>query len=137
MRTCLLTLAITVLAGPAWAQGCLPYEPAQVTLTGKLSTGRGYGPPGFGEDPQHDRKESFAQVTLDKAACVSGGTDTNEDVAAIRTFQLVPGDGARYARKLLGRRVAVTGKLYHRVSGGHTEVMILYTAVASARPDSR
>jgi len=132
MRAGILALAVAVLAGPAWAQGCLPYEPATVTLTGKLSTGRGYGPPGFGEDPRHDAKETFAQVTLDKAACVNGGTDTNEDVAAIRTFQLVPGDGARYDRKLLGKRVAVTGKLYHRVSGGHTDVLFLYTDVRKA-----
>jgi len=120
-------------ASPACADECLAYEPAQVTITGLVTMAQGFGPPGFGEDPAHDAKETYARLSLDKPVCVNGGKDlSDEDVAAIKDFQLVSKDGKRFERKLIGPRVAVTGTLFHRVSGGNTEVMVMYTAVAKA-----
>ena len=125
-----LTLACIVLgfAASASAADCLAYEPAEVTLTGIAAMAHGFGLPGFGEDPAHDRKEDYVLLTLDKPVCVAGGHIVmDEDIAAIDAVQLVPKSGRRFDRHLLGKRVSVSGTLFHRVSGGHTEVMILYT----------
>jgi hypothetical protein len=121
-------------AGPAAAEAdCLAYEPVSLTITGIVTLAKGYGPPGFGEDPKHDKKEEYALLTLDKPACVAGGHDAiDEDVAAIGAVQLVSKSGSRLDRHLLGKRVAVAGTLFHRVSGGNTAVMILYTSVSKA-----
>ena len=131
-----LTMAALLFAAtlPARAADCLAYEPAKVTLTGVVTLAQGFGPPGFGEDPAHDKKETYALLTLDRPACVSGGADaSDEDVAAIGAFQLVSKDGKRFDRKLVGRRVTVTGTLFHRVSGGNSDVMVMYTGVVKAR----
>ena len=131
-----LTMAALLFAAtlPARAADCLAYEPAKVTLTGVVTLVQGFGPPGFGEDPAHDKKETYALLTLDRPACVSGGADaSDEDVAATGAFQLVSKDGKRFDRKLVGRRVTVTGTLFHRVSGGNSDVMVMYTGVVKAR----
>jgi len=131
-----LTMAALLFTAilPARAADCLAYEPATVTLTGVVTLAQGFGPPGFGEDPAHDKKETYALLTLDKPACVGGGKDpSDEDVAAIGAFQLVAKDGRRFDKKLVGRRVTVTGTLFHRVSGGNSEVMVMYAAAAKAR----
>jgi len=122
-------------AMPAWADTCLVYEPATVSVIGTLTMAHGYGPPNFGQDPAHDRKETYGLLTLDRPACVSGGDNqVNTDVGSIKAFQLVPDSpGRRIDRQLLGTRVVVSGTLFHRVSGGHTEVMILYTEIGRAR----
>ena len=120
---------------PVMADDCLPYEPATVTLMGKLSMARGYGPPGFGEDPKHGAKEAYGLLTLDKPVCVSGGSDPMDDnVKATRAFQLVPTGKIQLDRHLIGARVAVTGTLFHRVSGGHTDVMLMYDADVRKAP---
>jgi hypothetical protein len=115
LRIVLLAVCLG-LSGPGRAAGCLPYEPAAVTLTGAMRMASGYGPPGFGETPKIERKEAYALLRLDAPVCISGGSETNEDVAAIRAFQLVSRPGRPFDRALLGSRVAVTGTLYHRVS---------------------
>jgi hypothetical protein len=131
------SVAICIAMGsiaPAVAENCLPYEPATVTVIGRLSMAHGYGPAGFGEDPKRDSKEEYALLTLDKATCVSGGQDKMEDddVKAIDAFQLVHKAKGHLNSQLIGTRVAVSGTLLHRVSGGHTEAMIMYTDVRKA-----
>jgi hypothetical protein len=115
-------------------QTCLPYEPAKVTITGVVSVGHGYGPPGFGEDPKHDAKETYPVLTLSKPICVSGGDADGMDdpVSSIRAFQLVSSERHHFDPGLIGASVAVTGTLFHRVSGGHTDVMVMYTDVRKA-----
>ena len=125
---------LLIAAAPARAGECLPYEPASVTITGVVTLAQGFGPPGFGEDPAHDAKETYAKLTLDKPVCVNGGKDlSDEDVASIEAFQLVSRDGKSFDRKLLGKRVSVTGTLFHRVSGGNTEVMVMVTKAERAK----
>ena len=114
-------------AASAWAADCLAYEPDEVRLTSIVSMSHGFGPPGFGEDPAHDSEEDYVLLTLDKPICVAAGhVVMDEDVAATDAFQLVPKSGSLFDRRLLGKRISVSGTLFHRVSGGHTEVMILY-----------
>ena len=122
VRQLLAIAALVILAGRSARADCLAYEPAEVTLVGVLTMAHGHGPPGFGEDPKRDRKEEYGLLTLDRPVCVSGGTDSFDDeVDAIKAFQLVPDDRHHFDRHLLGSRVEVSGTLFHRVSGGHTE----------------
>jgi hypothetical protein len=117
---------------PALAEDCLPYEPATVALVGTLTMGHGYGPPGFGEDPKQDQKEEYGLLTLDKPACVSGGQKMSDDadVQQISSFQLI--GRSQFPTQWVGTRVLVSGTLTHRVSGGHTDVMIQNTDVSRA-----
>jgi hypothetical protein len=127
-------IAILVFATPAFAATCLPYEPAQVSITGKVTMAKGYGPPNFGEDPAHDQIEVYPLLSLDRPTCVSGGQDPmDENVAQIGAVQLVPKTpGQRFDSHLIGPHVAVSGTLFHRTSGGHTEVMLMYTNARKA-----
>lgn len=120
--------------GPAMAADCLPYEPAVVTITGNTEAEFGYGPPGFGEDPAQDAKEQYVLLTLDHPICVSGGESgsMDEDVSRIQSIQLVFGIHQHYDPQLLGQRVSVSGQLFHRISGGHTDVMIEVATVQKA-----
>lgn len=65
-------------APPANAARCLEYGPSVVKLIGTISLQRGFGPPGFGEDPERDMKLSYAQLTLDRSICVDGGGDSDD-----------------------------------------------------------
>ncbi len=80
------------------AAGCLPYEPALVTVTGTAQRALGYGPPGFGEDPVHDAKEPYVLLTTDSPFCVSGGKPNSEDVnvSMVSTLQLAYGMGQHF-----------------------------------------
>lgn len=116
------------------AAHCLPYQPATVTITGKGRMAFGYGPPNFGEDPAHDAKEHYVLFTVDHSFCVSGGkpVSMDEDVAYVRQLQLVYGIGQHFDQKLLGQHIQVSGQLFHRVSGGHTDVMMRVDSVKRA-----
>lgn len=135
VRSGVKLLALCLFSGgitPALADDCLSYEPAEVTLTGKLSLAWGYGSPGYGEDPKHDQRELYAKVTLPKAVCVDGGDQDGMDerVEGQKDFQLVPDEkNMGSLRSLNGKIVSVTGPLFHRISGGHTDVMILYKKI--------
>jgi hypothetical protein len=132
MLTAAFMLVGTARSG--MAAGCLPYEPATVTVTGKGQMALGYGPPGFGEDPAHDAKERYVLFTVDHPFCVSGGKPDliDEDVASVRRMQLVFEAGQHFDAQLIGQVVAVSGQLFHRISGGHTDVMIKVAAVRKA-----
>lgn len=113
------------------AAGCLPYKPALVTVTGTAQGALGYGPPGFGEDPVHDAKEPYILLTTDIPFCVSGGKPNSEDVTFpwFRPCNWHTGWVSTSTRDYLGQHIAVSGTLFHRVSGGHTDVVIDVTAV--------
>jgi hypothetical protein len=94
--------------------------------------GQGYGPPNFGEDPAHDQLEVFGLITLDRSVCVSQGGSVDEDVDQIKLLQLVPSNAQKLDHHLVGHRIVVTGALFHRISGGHTDVMIRYVDIRNA-----
>ena len=52
--------------------GCLSYEPAKVQLSGKVSKKEAFGPPGYGDDPAHDKHESYFVLALTTPICVTG-----------------------------------------------------------------
>lgn len=117
------------------AEKCLPYEPETVSISGLLSEKWGFGRPGYGEDPKHDAREHYAVLTLDKSVCVSSDdgdpVDTPEE--NVVAFQLVSNEHKMFSRNLVGKRVTVTGRLFHRISDGNTPVMIMYEKVEAYR----
>src|SRR5262245_61524494 len=104
------------------AQACLKYDPAVVTLKGLISIVQAYGPPGFGDDPEHDSKEVYNQLTLQDPVCIDHGRDELEPtVTKAVNFQLsFAFSGMKsFSRDLVGKPVVVTGKLFHAVTGHH------------------
>jgi hypothetical protein len=122
-----LAQATTVLADG----GCLSYEPAQVQLSGKVSKKEAYGPPGYGEDPAHDRRESYFVLALTTPICVSADPKSpvnNESETDVREVQLLYLSGHTLQGAWLNRNISVRGTLFHQVTGHHrTKVLITVT----------
>lgn len=100
-----------------------------MTLTGSVQRVVAYGPPGFGEDPRTDAKESYLSLTLPTPVCVRGDPaqdDPEPDVRALQiAFVSIPFD-----RTIAGSKVRITGTLMHQMTGHHhTRVLILPTRI--------
>ncbi len=117
--------AALIAASPATAAECARYEPAVVTVTGKIFVREDYGPPGYGEDPAHDSKERHLYIALDKPLCVAAGKDAdNRAERNVKSMEMVYGD-YRFQKKWLGPRVSVSGTLFHGFNAHHhTRVLI-------------
>src|SRR5690242_15260100 len=74
--------ATLFVSSAASAAGCLDYEPATVTVERSVSLKPAYGPPGFGEDPQHDAREDYLALTLDTPACTTASPEPGTDDVA-------------------------------------------------------
>ena len=112
---------------PHAAHGCLRYGPDPVGITGTLARHTFYGAPGFGEDPQHDEKETGFYLELSVPACtLAGQHDTDPPLTGVRRVQLVL-DAAGYARlrPFLGRRVTLRGTLFAAINGHHHAPILL------------
>jgi hypothetical protein len=119
-----LAAAESILA----ADGCFSYEPARVELTGKVSKKQAFGPPNYGEDPAHDRRETYLVLVLNAPLCVTGDPKSptnNESETDVREVQLVFAPGQSIRRSWLNRQVSVSGTLFHAITGHHrTKVLI-------------
>jgi hypothetical protein len=104
------------LAILAFAQApCASYNPAVTRLDGRLERAFAYGPPGYGETPKIDTRETYLVIVLDAPLCTARGDDeTDEPESVIRRVQLVySGD----TRRLRGSRIRVTRKLFPAIPG--------------------
>jgi hypothetical protein len=111
-----LPLLTALLAGPppAFAQDCLPYGPAVVTLHGTLGAGSFDGPQAYGEGPRGGARTLV--LLLHQPICVRGDSSSwgdQETARDVRLVELVILDDAtgRAARRLLQTRVVVIGPL--------------------------
>jgi len=114
---------------PASAQKCLKYGPTVVSLTGTLRSQVFPGPPNFESIKRGDRKETAIILTLVARTCTTGNDPQGVDVpeTGIGEVQLVVTKSADWKtiRRLMGKRVAVTGTLFHAITGHHrTKVLI-------------
>ncbi|MDG3443471.1 hypothetical protein [Nitrospirillum amazonense] len=110
---------------PAWAHDCQPYQPEPVTLMGEITLQHGTRSGAKGVT-----HEDYYVLTLPQMICVTGGTaETDEDVESIDALQLKLPQGVKPP---LGRRVAVTGTLFHRLADGHTDVLLTYDSMKPA-----
>jgi hypothetical protein len=121
------------VCSPGHAQ-CSKYWLDVVTLTGTLSSHVFAGSPNFESITHGDRKETAIILTLYAPICTKGGGDPqiDEPESKIHDLQLVitkPADWKTVKRRL-GKRVVVTGTLFHGFTGHHrTKVLINVTNI--------
>ena len=131
MKTQLLVATLLLLAGfgtSASGQQCLEYGPT-VSLTGTLRSQVFPGPPNYESIKRGDRKEMAIILTLAARACTTGNDPQGIDVpeTGLREMQLVVTKEAHWktVRRLIGKRVIVTGTLFHAHTGHHrTKVLV-------------
>lgn len=107
------------------AASCLHYSGDPVTLTGKVKLQTFFGPPGYGENPNSDSRETQAILLLEKPICVeSNPKDYEETEQNQREVTLVP-LGKENLKVYEGKQIMVQGTLYHAFNGHHhTPVLI-------------
>lgn len=128
----ILVLATGLLAShffgaPALANPCLPYGPTEVSLSGVLRTKAFPVPPNYESIKKGDRKETAWLLTLSNAVCTSGNEYPDVSETNLRQLQLVimKTDHWKTVRSLKGKRIKVTGTLFHSHTGHHrTRVLI-------------
>lgn len=124
----LCALGCTNANTQASADECFRYEPAIVDLKGTMIKSIEYGPPNYGEDPEHDAKMEVVEIELDKAVnvCRDPASNVNtENVVDIKKIQLIFLTGDESWRELVGHRVVATGSLSAAVSGHHFTSVVL------------
>lgn len=112
-------------------QGCLSYDPATVTLRGRLSRKIFAGPPNYESVKKGDAPETYWILHLTRPICVSG-EEPEKNVSDIQLFL----SEEQYAqhKDLLGKRVVVNGKLWHASTGHHhTSVLLNVAGIKIAR----
>lgn len=122
----ILMLALLLAAASVYAAESYKFEPAVVTLTGKLVKKEFYGPPGYGEDPKTDRIEHASILLLDKPIKVVAEKDDqfNETRDNIKEVQLI--NIKRIAlSKFFQNKVTVTGKLSSAITGHHHTAVLI------------
>ena len=109
----------------------LSYEPANVTLTGRLVSKTFHGPPNYGENPKTDSKENQYILILDSAVDVVGDQNEQTTERGVKRVTLVVNDfKAHPVETLLGSRVEVQGTLFHSSTGHHhTKILINVTSI--------
>lgn len=128
-------LLIACFYSPVGAQQCLAYQPNIVSLTGSLHYSRVFpGPPNYESVKKGDRKETALLLRLVKSICAIGNEQRSHDVpeTGIREIQLVVTEPPHWKtiRGQRGKRVRVTGTLFHAFTGHHrTKVLIFVTNI--------
>ncbi len=132
-----LLLSVAMIGAPAQA-ACLAYGRPLAGLAGKLEVRDFFGPPGYGEHPDTDRRERQAVLVLDEPVCADAGASAG-DVAEVGqreltlTLTLTPGDPGIGFSAWAGRRVAVGGELFHAFTAHHhTPLLVRVTHIAQA-----
>lgn len=106
------------------------YEPSVSTISGKITSEVFYGPPGFGEKPETDKKEEQYLLVLDKPIDVITKDDSNESKYKISKIQLLYNKDAVDMAKYTGSTVLLTGTFFSAHTGHHhTEVLMDVTAL--------
>ena len=136
MRTLLFIIILFVASSlgviRAESQNCLSYEPATVTLSGRLVLRDSYGPPGYGEDPKRDEKRRSIILLLPDPICVTGGNWAGEPEHNVREVQIALSSGAdkqyQNLRNYVGttQLLSVHGHLYHSHTGYHVTKVLLF-----------
>jgi len=109
------------------AQQCLKYEPAVVSLSGKLVQRTFPGPPNFESVENGDRAETGYYLQLDPEICTRAAKDDDTgDHDGVKAIQLVL-SGPQYdaLRPKLGARVTLSGSLFEAHSGHHHTPVLL------------
>ncbi len=134
----LLILCVFFLSHlPAFAgeNACLKYEPQVVELKGKVKSVVFPGPPNYESIEEGDKPETYWVLYLSKGICVQGDAKSelnSETEKGVKSLQLVMTGYDKY-RPLLGKNVAVKGRLMHSFTGHHhTAVLIQVESISQA-----
>jgi len=140
LRYALVVVAIACVLGCVVASdesAWLTYEPTVVDLTGQLGSELHYGPPNYGEDPDHDAKVEVLVLTLTSPVAVRGdvsGPLNRRTVENIKKVQLIFGTAKTPDRTLMGERVRVRGTLSEAESGHHyTDVVLSVRGISKVK----
>ena len=108
------------------AARCLPYEPAQVTLVGTLTSRIFPGPPNYRSIALGDQPETIFILTLDEPICVSGDPASRLNSKShfrVTEVQLVT--RGLDPRRLLNKRVRASGGFFSAHTGHHRTPIVL------------
>ena len=100
------------------------------TLTGKLVEETFYGPPGYGSDPGHDKKELVLVLQLpqplDVLEAPDAGSEFDVERLGVSKVSLTdPKDAGVDLHKLVGQRIVVRGTLFGaHTAHHHTDVLM-------------
>lgn len=120
-------ILISLLAfQPACAADTYKFEPAVVTLAGKLVEKEFFGPPGYGENPKTDSKEHAAILLLANPIKVVAEKDDqfNETRDNIKEVQLINVKRIPLS-KFFQNKVKITGKLSSAITGHHHTAVLI------------
>lgn len=137
MRRLCIFLLIGLSASSAWAGESYRYAPAKVTLIGTLKAAMFYGPPRYGEDPKHDRKEHVFVLELDTPIdlAADAANDFNVAQANVRRLQVVPlPDDPKALPRLRNRHVQASGTLFGAQTGHHHTDVLLHLETITPLP---
>jgi len=113
---------------------CLQYEPAAVSLRGKLLRRVYAAPPNYEDLHKGDRPETYWIIQLQSPTCVNedkAEPDLNVFQRDIRSVQLVlTKEKYRMYKSLLSKRVVATGTLFGaHTAHHHTPVLMTVTTL--------
>jgi hypothetical protein len=131
----ILILCFMACAPEAKSEGCLSYEPAQVTLNGTIVEKIFPGPPEFESIEKGDRPDTHWILKLSEPVCVNGDPKdeiNSETETNIKAIQLIVQEDDNQYKHLLSRKVVVTGTLFHAHTGYHRTRVLM--EVISLRP---
>jgi hypothetical protein len=118
------------------------YAPAKTTLTGKLVIETKLGPPGYGEDPKHDRKVRIYVLRLTSPVSLRGGDERKGDqnIHELEIFFHSRQDTATWdsGHAALGKCVTLIGELRGADMGADYTPVVMWVdqlAVADAKKD--
>lgn len=144
MKCTLCLLLIGLLAPMLWAAEGAPlrYEPNRVTLSGGIVEKTFPGPPNYEDVSEGDKPEAIWMLRLSQHVNVIATQDDDPLLYwtehGVREMQLVfvhALNKKSYAdyREMLGRRVTITGELFHSINWHHrTKVLVVVLDIQRA-----
>lgn len=106
---------------PARARVVCRVATTHVTLEGKLTSKQSFGPPNYGEDPEHDEKETYYILELNNS-CFKKLASKYKD--AERGLEIV-GEGVITLKSKVGQNVIISGGISPAETGHHITGYIL------------
>jgi hypothetical protein len=132
-----LAVATITCATPESTRRILAYAPTEVRLVGIVRVESRYGPPNFGEDPDHDSKLRIPVLVLDGPIDVRAdpADELNRDSAdGVAEVQIISGQRVPNLLPCEGVRVAAVGTLETGILPSNFTKVVLY-ATAITQPD--
>lgn len=130
----LIAFAMVALETESADAACFKYDPSVAVLTGVLTIESFGIPSRDGANSDADDKESSAILTLDKPICVDpspGQSPESEPERNIGKVQMVF-VSYPFGSQWHGKRVVVTGKLFHAITAHHHAKVLMMVKDARA-----